>query len=277
VALLGLVAVASRHPLAGGRSVGGGRGGGFTWLADLLTGWMALVAGFGLVVYAFAMRPAHRRGTFGGSKERMLMAAAVAAILLELQLRYHVLRFHQIRSPTSPHDAAPAPPPLTHLAHPASAGGHLPAFVLLALVLAGVVGGFALFAGRGPRRWGRSGPDDVEESDQRLAIAVAGAAWASLEDLAREAEPRRAVIAAYARMERGLRGAGVPRAAADTPTEYLTRAFARLPAGQDHAARLTALYVEARFSEHPVDEGMRTDAIAALQGLAQAIGARVPS
>jgi hypothetical protein len=84
------------------------------------------------------------------------------------------------------------------------------------------------------------------------------------------------VIAAYARMERGLRQAGIPRAPADTPTEYLTRAFTQLPAGQTEAARLTELYVEARFSDHVVAEGMRAEAIAALRNLARALQTWTP-
>src|SRR5215211_845879 len=45
----------------------------------------------------------------------------------------------------------------------------------------------------------------------------------TLEDLEREPDPRRAVIAAWARMERGLAAAGLPRHPAEAPFEYAGR------------------------------------------------------
>ena len=45
----------------------------------------------------------------------------------------------------------------------------------------------------------------------------------TLEDLEREPDPRRAVIAAWARMERGLAAAGLPRRPAEAPFEYAGR------------------------------------------------------
>jgi hypothetical protein len=96
---------------------------------------------------------------------------------------------------------------------------------------------------------------------------------ASLDDLRREPDPRRAVVAAYARMERGLGARGFARQPWETPTEYLQRALsgrapASFPAGGIEPLReLTALAERARFSTLAVDEPMRTRAITALESL----------
>ncbi len=79
-------------------------------------------------------------------------------------------------------------------------------------------------------------------------------------------EPRRAIIACYAAMEREL--ANVPEAAPqdfDTATEVLARAVDHHALGPDSAARLVDLFDEARFSPHVMNEGHRELAVQALQ------------
>lgn len=87
---------------------------------------------------------------------------------------------------------------------------------------------------------------------------------AEIEDLSRE--PRDAIIACYAAMEREL--ARVPEAAPqqfDTASEVLARAVEHqaLPAGS--ATRLVELFGEARFSRHVMREEHRDAAVRALQ------------
>ena len=103
----------------------------------------------------------------------------------------------------------------------------------------------------------------------------------TLEDLERESDPRRAVIAAWARMERGLAAAGLPRHPAEAPFEYATRVLeaALVPVGAgpvsgfsgalrpDSVHRLTGLFERAKFSQHRIGEGDRTQAIAALRAV----------
>lgn len=86
----------------------------------------------------------------------------------------------------------------------------------------------------------------------------------TLEDLRAEKDPRRAIIKAYARMERLFESYGVPRAPAEAPMEYLGRALLELRASGAALGRLTGLFQWAKFSSHDVDETMREDAIAAL-------------
>lgn len=90
----------------------------------------------------------------------------------------------------------------------------------------------------------------------------------SLEELRVERDPRRAVIAAYAEMERSL-----AREPFETPREFLGRILARAGAAGPDARTLTDLFQLARFSRHPIDERMRRDAIAALESVRTGTGA----
>jgi apolipoprotein N-acyltransferase len=128
--------------------------------------------------------------------------------------------------------------------------------ILVALIAA------ALFASANLRRHHRP-VDEVEPEDETIALLDA-----SLDDLRREPDPRRAVVAAYARMERRLAARGFARRPSETPTEYLQRALAGTRAvGVEPLGELTALAELARFSTAPVDESMRARAIGALEHL----------
>ena len=86
----------------------------------------------------------------------------------------------------------------------------------------------------------------------------------SIDDLRRDPDVRRAIIAAYARMEHALARAGLPRAPAEAPYEYLERSLVELETSADAARRLTDLFERAKFSQHEPAESMRDDAIDAL-------------
>jgi hypothetical protein len=89
----------------------------------------------------------------------------------------------------------------------------------------------------------------------------------TLDDLRAESDPRRAVIAAYVRMERSLASHGFPRHQSEAPHEYLGRVLGELSGGRLAAARLTALFERARFSPHEIDAGMKAEAIEAIESL----------
>ena len=89
----------------------------------------------------------------------------------------------------------------------------------------------------------------------------------TLDDLRAEADPRQAVIAAYARMERALAAYGLPRRPAEAPDEYLQRIFADLDVSRRATSRLTALFAWAKFSAHDVAPEMKLEAIAALEAV----------
>ncbi|MEZ0381856.1 DUF4129 domain-containing protein [Mycobacterium sp. pW045] len=91
----------------------------------------------------------------------------------------------------------------------------------------------------------------------------------------RSREPREAIIACYAVMERHL--ADVPGAAPrefDTPTEVLARAVENHALPADNASRLVELFTEARFSPHLMTEAHRAEAVAILRLVLDELRAR---
>lgn len=79
-------------------------------------------------------------------------------------------------------------------------------------------------------------------------------------------EPRKAIIACYAAMERELaRFPGVAPQDFDTASEVLARAVEHDAVRPDSATPLVDLFEEARFSRHVMDEGDRQSAVSALR------------
>jgi len=142
-------------------------------------------------------------------------------------------------------------------------GRYEPAFALVPVLIVGgiavvSVGALVLAARRRRKALGPLGePGLVEALDDVLAD--------SLDDLRAEQDPRKAVVAAYARLERTLAAFGLPRRPAEGPGEYLARILADLDVSHGSIARLTALFERAKFSQHEVDTGMKEEAIEALQ------------
>jgi hypothetical protein len=82
-----------------------------------------------------------------------------------------------------------------------------------------------------------------------------------------DADPRRAVIQAYARMERVLEARGHGRRPHEAPLEYLARILHELEVTPAPVEALTDLFEHAKFSHHPVDPAMKARAIDALEGI----------
>jgi len=132
----------------------------------------------------------------------------------------------------------------------------LPVLITLGLILLAVVAYW--YAGRARKR-------ARGELRVGLAAAVAQAVDESLDDLRAEPDPRRAVIAAYARLEAVLAAHGLPRKPAEAPLEYLGRMLAELSVSDRAARALTDLFERAKFSQHVVGAEMKDEAIDALE------------
>lgn len=109
----------------------------------------------------------------------------------------------------------------------------------------------------------RSRTDD-EPGLETAPEALAAALDESLDDLRADPDLRRAIIAAYSRMERTLAAAGIPRHPAEAPLEYLERALLSLHTSAAAVRKLTDLFEWARFSHHEPEPSMRDDAVDAL-------------
>jgi hypothetical protein len=105
---------------------------------------------------------------------------------------------------------------------------------------------------------------ELRRSPQTLAEQLSDVLDDTLDDLRAEPDARRAVIAAYARMERALAWFGLPRKAFEAPLEYLRRVLVDLHASAESVRRLTALFERAKFSPHEIGPRLKTDAIDAL-------------
>ena len=131
----------------------------------------------------------------------------------------------------------------------------IPLVVVVGLVAIGV-GLYALATRRRAQTLGsgRSG----------LADEIAEVLQESLDDLRAEPDARRAVIAAYARLERTFASSGLARLRQETTEEYVGRILGQLDVDSRLVRRLTELFTRAKFSQHAVDEAMKQEAIEAL-------------
>ena len=95
--------------------------------------------------------------------------------------------------------------------------------------------------------------------------AVLASLASSIDALANATDDRAAIIAAYAALLEGLARAGVPRRIDEAPEEYVRRVLTSLHVSPEPLDELTSLFAEARFSEHPLGQGQRARAVAALE------------
>jgi hypothetical protein len=133
----------------------------------------------------------------------------------------------------------------------------LPMIVVGSLVV-GIGGAMAILAARRQREALAAMP---------ISETLAEVLDETIDDLRREEDPRKAVIGAYANMERTLAARGVPRRESEAPAEYLARVLDVVSASGHSVRRLTGLFARARYSPHEIDAQMKEEAIGALTGL----------
>lgn len=145
---------------------------------------------------------------------------------------------------------------------PAAVEPHFEYTVLwVALAVIAVGGGWLYYAWR-TRKKRTAVPVELE---QTVAEDFAASIGDAIGDLESEPDARRAVIAAYARMETVLARNGLRRRPSETPVEYLRRILIGLTSRGYAVSLLTDLFEQAKFSRHPIDEAMKQDAIDALR------------
>ncbi len=155
----------------------------------------------------------------------------------------------------------------------------IPGFITLILrlvLIGGLVALLALLAvhawrNRPKLRWRRrSPPPDFDVLDE-VAAAIADDAAEQRAALRRGA-PRNAIVECWLRLEAAVYDAGVARNPADTSAELTARVLARFSIDQSALTDLAALYREARFSTHDMDESTRDRAIHALDAVHAGLG-----
>jgi uncharacterized membrane protein YfcA len=98
----------------------------------------------------------------------------------------------------------------------------------------------------------------------------------SLEDLRAQRDVRAAIIAAYRRFELALAAARLPRAAWQTPAEFMRAALTQVAVPAPAVRRLTTLFELARFSDRPLGVEARDDACDCLDAVRAALDTEPP-
>jgi phage shock protein PspC (stress-responsive transcriptional regulator) len=202
-------------------------------------------------------------------------AAGLVAWLLLLWLLSRLFMPQQMGQPQStPQSTVPTPADNTPR-RPAPPDGGADRDVLPILIvgtvalLAMIVTGAVVSARR--RRLGQPSIDPADPlgalTPTVAAPALVRAAESGLAEIEDpKHEPRQAIIACYAAMERELSRfpAAIPQDF-DTPTEVLARAVEHHALHIDNAVELVNLFEEARFSPHVMDESHRASALRVLR------------
>jgi hypothetical protein len=228
---------------------------------------MGEVALFALVVWS--RRPDGRRVLTQVPRRRTLLLAILASFL---QIAAGILLvWYYLHHPRGGGTGGllfgnfGRPPDLSAVGSGGLAAGQEWLTALIVVAALAIAGGLVL---RGTRLRRRRSPL------ARLAEQLEEAVEEGLEELEADTDPRRAVIAAYARMERALARVGLPRAPQEGALEYLDRLLGLLDARGPAARRLTELFQLAKFSDHLIDAAMQREAIRSLAELRDDLRAR---
>jgi hypothetical protein len=218
----------------------------------------------------------------------LLLGAAVAATLATPQVRRAPLNIH------APSVTLPPPDPPTDVptAQPRDAPTlrennrsdlsvwlDLALRLLLLLVVAAALGFLGWYLSTQLRRRRVDLAEEPEESaeaptrEQVLAAVDAGLVALADDD----ADPRRAVIACWVRLEQAAAAAGTPREPGDTPAELVTRLLAAHQVSAGVLYALAEVYRIARYATHVIDSGMRDQARAALGQLRAELSVTPPA
>jgi Domain of unknown function (DUF4129) len=259
--LLGVVAFASRSGFGHSSNTAPSK----AYVSYAFTIFLILfVAMIPVTVYAWIMRARRGEGATrlspGKRFVRSILFVTVFSLLALIRHWLH-LTFH-VPGQRAAHTAA-------HHAHGKLPKQHVPAdtapsfewtvlWIALGLFAVGMVAAVYLW-----RRYRiQLAPlQDFPDLSQDVADTIGDA----IDDLEREPDPRRAVIAAYARMERVLGKHGLERRRSETAVEYMRRVLLGLTERGAAVERLTSLFERAKFSRHEIDAPMKAEAIGALQ------------
>ncbi len=261
LALLGVVAFASRSGL-GHQSQAAPTPG---YISYAFTAFLIVfVLMIPVAAYAFLMqaregevaRKSYRQRTLE-SIGTLFVFACIAFVIIYLKRHHHHFLIPHLRLAKSGKKAL-------HTGHGAQAvvQPHFE-YTVLWIAIAGIaVGGAWLYYVWRTRKRRTAVPLELA---QTVAEDFAASIGDAIDDLESEPDARRAVIAAYARMETVLARNGLKRRPSETPVEYLRRILLGLTSRGDSVSRLTSLFEQAKFSRHSIDGAMKQDAIGALR------------
>jgi hypothetical protein len=103
-----------------------------------------------------------------------------------------------------------------------------------------------------------------KDADDQFALLLSG-------------EPRNAIVACWDRFEDQAERVHASRKDWETSSEFTLRLLDAVSADESAVTRLEALYREARFSAHEIDEGRRQAAVEALRAIHLSLGTGAPT
>jgi cbb3-type cytochrome oxidase subunit 3 len=271
-ALLVFVAIASRAHRPGG-GTGGGDAHAPTLIGDYLATIALIIMPIGAVIVVWGLANRRRQQRLAGKTDwrRTLIAVAFISALLSVAVFTAEKRQESrqergntgataLAGPLGPTGLRQRLKPRAETPPHRAQWSWLPVLVLGSLLLGIVVTtGIAVAHGRRNR--------EALDEEAQLARALDDVLSDSLDDLRAERDPRKAVIRAYARMEKTFGAYGVPREEHETPLEYVARVLNSLRVSSFAVRRLVSLFERAKFSPHTIETSMKDDAIEALAGL----------
>jgi Domain of unknown function (DUF4129) len=234
------------------------------WAVSIFLVVFVLMIPFAVYSYWMQMREWRAKQESKSFQSRVLRGFGIVAFVMAIGLGIAILHKHGfnivgLRHLFDPRNAA------GKNAHGKLASGpYDPKFrwpvVWATIVLLAAVAAYVLW------RRNRAKPLELGSGEEEtVAEAVAASIDGALDDLEREPDARRAVIAAYARMEGVLGRHGLQRKQSETALEYLQRALLGLTSRREAVTRLTALFERAKFSRHEIDGAMKQEAIDSLR------------
>ena len=271
-ALLAFVAIASRAHRPGG-GTGGGDAHAPTLIGDYLATIALIIMPIGAVIVVWGLANRRRQQRLSGKTDwrRTLIAVAFISALLSVAVFAAEKRQEgrqergnagatALAGPLGPTGLRQRLKPRAETPPHRAQWSWLPVLVLGSLLLGIVVTtGIAVAHGRRNR--------EALDEEAQLARALDDVLSDSLDDLRAERDPRKAVIRAYARMEKTFGAYGVPREEHETPLEYVARVLDSLRVSSFAVRRLVQLFQRAKFSPHTIEASMKDNAIEALAGL----------
>lgn len=254
-ALLAVVGIAAAARVGGNGGEGGSRlvlpQGLFAWLYAAFIVAGALAFPFFLYISTHAS-PYERRARFRAWLAP-LWIAGIAGVLLAVRWLFG----DEFATALDRLGIGPAVPDLPGAGRAAAPPAPEPT-PLAALVVAGVGAVGAFIGWRALRRRGRP-------LSQRVSEELTAFVDTTIDEIRAEPDARRAIVRAYAGMERTLERSGCARHASEAPLEYVARVLLELEVRPGPVQALTDLFERARFSSHALGDAAKAAAIAALE------------
>lgn len=264
LALLGVVAVASRTGLGHESQAATPSPGYISYAFTAFLIVFTLVAPFAIWTWFISARQVlSHRGSFASRVVKNIAAIIVFSVLA--YLFFYLRRHHHLFGGLGANSLFGGGGRALRHRHGAASKPYEPQFEwnVLWVTLAVLAAGAAYVVYRWRRR--ASLAPALADREPTVAEDFAASMGDAIDDLEAEPDARRAVIAAYARMEAVLARNGLERTPSETAVEYLRRVLLGLTSRGEAVQTLTALFEQAKFSAHEIDGAMKHDAIGALR------------